>query len=119
MRLPKILVLIICRTAGLIPEPYFENNFLNSSLWNDNEWTYSKTFTMSEGALAAMRTGAMRKLLVFDGIKMGARVVVNGELLGEATDQFLRYSWPLDLAAHRLTASNTLQVIFSAAVVCD
>ena len=30
-------------------------------------------------------------LLVFDGIRMGAMIALNGHLLGNATDQFLRY----------------------------
>ena len=101
------------QNAKLIGDPLFELNFKNATLWS-RTWTYTKTFAMPTAAQAGSVWW-----VVFDGIKMGARVVVNGELLGEATDQFLRYSWPLDPAAHRLTASNTLQVIFSAAVVCD
>jgi hypothetical protein len=49
---------------------------------------------------------------VFDGIKMGANVSVNGHFLFTAVDQFLRYTIPLPnsvLAA----GNNTLAVHFS------
>jgi hypothetical protein len=32
--------------AGLVADPYFENNWLNSSLWSGRLWSYSKTFTL-------------------------------------------------------------------------
>ena len=35
----------------------------------------------------------VRTLLVFDGIKMGAEIFLNGKSLGLATDQFLRYNF--------------------------
>ena len=55
--------------------------------------------------------------MVFDGIKMGAVVKVNGVVLGNATDQFLRYAWDLHPSTHFLTcgsATNTLEVVFPA-----
>ena len=50
--------------AGLVGDPYFENNFLNSSLWSGLLWSYTKTFVLPS---AAADDDA---LLVFDGIKM-------------------------------------------------
>ena len=32
----------------------------------------------------------------FDGVKMGAKIKVNGVEIGETTDQFRRYVFPLD-----------------------
>ena len=55
------------QVSGLIPEPYFENNFRNASLWNDNTWVYSTNFTLSELELTSMAAGGASKLLVFDG----------------------------------------------------
>jgi beta-galactosidase/beta-glucuronidase len=106
------------QVSGLIPEPYFENNFRNASLWNDNTWVYSTDFALTELELTSMRAGGLSKLLVFDGIKMGARVAVNGKVVGVANDEFLRYEWPLDAALHMLDANNKLEVTFDASIDC-
>ena len=50
-------------------------------------------------------------LLVFDGIKMGARIILNDHILGTITDQFLRYSYPIQdllLPNTPKRAANTL-----------
>ncbi len=43
--------------AGQIAEPILNNNFLNSSIWNDNVWTYSVPFTVGDDVLDAMEKG--------------------------------------------------------------
>ena len=80
--------------AGLIGNPLYELNWLNTSLWN-RDWTYSKTFTIEEGMLGVLdgqTDGAQDALLVLDGVKMGATVTLNGVVLGTCTNQFLRYT---------------------------
>ena len=62
--------------ASLIPNPLFGLNFKNHSLWAP-DWTYSATFT---------GTGE-ETLLVFDSVKMGAKVTLNGKALGVISDQ--------------------------------
>ena len=92
--------------AGLIGDPLAELNFLNeSAAWTANTWTYRTSFSVS-AADAGGASGAAAAaggdddddayLLVFDGVKMGAEVRVNGVLLGTAVDQFLRYSFALN-----------------------
>lgn len=95
--------------AGKIGNPLYEINWLiNSSLWNDNAWTYETTFDVpSKGA----------NLLVFDGVKMGAIVKVNGEHLGQMSDQFLRYVFELKNAKPK---GNTLEVTFpGSSITCE
>jgi hypothetical protein len=78
--------------AGKIGDPLYELNFKDKeqqALWMQ-DWTYTRTFSLLEGSSST--TSAM---LVFDSIKMGARVYVDGTLLGTAADQFLRYTFPL------------------------
>jgi hypothetical protein len=75
--------------AGLVGDPYFENNFLNSSLWSGRLWSYTKTFTLPS---AAADDDA---LLVFEGIKMGALIHIDGALVGNTTNQFRRYTFSL------------------------
>lgn len=80
--------------AGQIGDPLYENNFLNSSIWNDHVWTYSTAFTLPGHAQAAALSGS-RVQIVFDGIKMGAVIRLNGITLGNATSQFLRYTFDI------------------------
>jgi hypothetical protein len=87
--------------SGLIGNPLYELNWLNSSIWDDNVWTYSTSFKANS-----------KTLLVFDGIKMGAIIKVNGVEIGRATDQFLRYSFRLNRPGLLKDSGNTLDVFF-------
>ena len=72
-------------SAGIIGDPLYELNWLNSTIWDVNTWTYSTSFT-------APATGT--SVLVFDGVKMGA--YISTARLSNITDQFLRYGfWTL------------------------
>ena len=61
-------------------------------------------------------------LLVFDGVKMGAKIALNGKELGEVNDQFLRYAFPLDVADLVSTAdsgaTHELTVAFDTSIDC-
>ena len=61
-----------------------------------------------------MRAAGGRNLLVFDGIKMGA-TVTNGQTLGVAVDQFLRYTFEVPPTL-MLNGQQTLQVIFDLSI---
>eukprot|EP01050_Picozoa_sp_SAG11_P009946 SAG11_NODE_972_length_6340_cov_3.043423_7_plen_340_part_00 len=111
-------------TAGLIGDPLYELNWLNSSIWNNYTWTYTKAVTLGQSELAVVAAGGT-VLLVFDGIKMGAEVKMNGKLLtpkGQpgVADQFLRYEFPLTSAELNVAAdgSNELSVAFVTAIDC-
>lgn len=47
--------------------------------------------------------------LVFEGVKMGATIQLNGKKLGQITDQFLRYEFPIGSIVQ---STNTLIVTF-------
>lgn len=84
------------QAASLVGDPLFELNFKNATMWDTYVWTYATTFEVGAALLERLgAAGGSRLLLVFDGVKMGAAVRVNGELLGRTTDQFLRYEFPL------------------------
>jgi beta-mannosidase len=104
--------------AGLIGDPLYELNWKNFSLWDDNVWTYTQTFTLSAAELAAISSGSGDTLLVFDGVKMSSSMTINGVALGKTTNQFLRYTFSLAAAVTagvKLEATNTLAVSFDAA----
>ena len=100
------------QNAGQIGDPLVEKNFLNSSLWAARTWTYSTTFA----APAAWRAAGGQNLLVFDGIKMGATVKLNGQTLGVAVDQFLRYTFEVPPALLTNAAEQTLDVVFDPSI---
>jgi len=97
--------------AKVIGEPYYGLNFKNASIWNDHVWTFSKHFDLS------IQDGE-EVILVFDGIKMGAEISVNGHILGNAANQFLRYNFTLDNTILS-NGKNTLEVAFDPKVPVD
>jgi hypothetical protein len=108
--------------AGVIGDPLFEMNFLNgSSTWNLPQWNYTKTFTLEADVLQHATAGESM-LLVLDGVKMGAKILLNGKELGEVNDQFLRYTFPLDAAelvsAADIGAAHELTVAFDTSIDC-
>ena len=108
--------------ANLLEEPYYETNFQrNTSLWSGRVWNYTTTFSLDDASFDA---DAEEILLIFDGIKMGANVFVNGVQLGTATDQFLRYSFPLVASGildsdFNLRKRHTVTVSFDPEITTD
>lgn len=97
------------QTAGLIGDPLYELNFKDASLWHNYTWTYSTSFQVTDPA--AQR--APQTLIVFDGVKMGATVTLNGQALGTVVDQFLRYVYAVPTSS-LVSGTNTLSVSFPA-----
>eukprot|EP00117_Sycon_ciliatum_P026411 scpid28634/ scgid21686/ Beta-mannosidase; Lysosomal beta A mannosidase; Mannanase len=99
--------------AGKVGDPLYELNFKNATLWGFGVWNYTKTikFTdMDVKNIAGYSTAGSDVVLVFDGIKMGANIYMNGKLLGTANDQFLRYNFSLGQAMNSGNGGNGLQV---------
>lgn len=81
--------------AKRVQDPYYNVTWRDPafiSAWHDGTWTYSKTFPTTSAMLAP---AAAETLLVMDGVRMGATVTLNGHVLGNITDQFLRYEYPV------------------------
>ena len=60
---------------GRTPDPYFNSTWRDPSFvaaWNDGLWTYRKIFATPTVAVGSAA------LLVFDGIRMGAMITLNG-----------------------------------------
>jgi hypothetical protein len=96
--------------AGIIDDPLFGTNFKNASVWNGPLWNYSTVFDCA--------VGSTNQLLVFDGIKMGARIFLNGNFLFNASDQHRRYVFPVSSLlrpnANQLTVSFDSSIDMSA-----
>jgi hypothetical protein len=104
------------QNAGIAPDPLTDTNFKNTTFWNGKRWTYRKQFewpNAAEKGTGVVRAGEDEVLLVLEGVKMGAAISLNGELLGNITDQFLRTSYPV---AALLKPTNTLEVVFDQSI---
>ena len=109
-------ILTDLQRAGRTPDPYFNSTWKQPEFvaaWNEGVWTYSTSFD----AAALSGTGgatAEHHLLVFDGIRMGAMIALNGQPLGNASDQFLRYVFEVGALLKPAGAQNVLTVAFGA-----
>ena len=101
-----------------IGDPLYELNFKNATLWNDNAWTYKTSIAMDAEHLSKLHATGGMHVLVFDGVKMGATIKLNGKTIGTATDQFLRYEFPLT-AGMLQAGDNELAVTFDNSIFCD
>ena len=106
--------------ANVIDDPYYERNFLTQRrIWmgppsHDNNssmleqrtrtWTYTTEFELDPTNVVEDTF-----VLVLEGVKMGASVVVNGVVLGNVTDQFVRYTFVLNstVLSHGATDEST------------
>ena len=71
----------------LFYSPYiirYELNFMNATMWDSYTWTYSTAFTMAADRLDHIRAAGGSHLLIFDGVKMGANVMLNGKVIGRS-----------------------------------
>ncbi|CAE7271945.1 MANBA, partial [Symbiodinium pilosum] len=101
--------------AGHIGDPLYELNFLKSAIWDQQTWTFTTNFTVDTRLVGLDAAYPNRLQLVFDGIKMGAVIQVNGKVLGTATSQFIRYTF--DLSPEDLRDGlNKLEVVFDRSI---
>ena len=94
--------------AGKVLDPLSSNNHMDPTQvqwWNGESYTYSKNFSID----ASIRAAASVRL-VLDSVKMGATISVNGHALGNATNQFLRYTF--EVAPLLVSGQNTASVRF-------
>lgn len=111
--------------AGEIGDPLYERNF-KSTLWDATNWTYSTQFETSTDLVDCINN-AGHAYLVLDGVKMGAWVYLNGNLLCQTrnlfgdcddmmqeavTDQFLRYRFEVTKLLLPEGEQNDLRLIF-------
>jgi beta-mannosidase len=118
--------------AGLIDDPYYGINLLTQrNVWMGTNGTFNNATATTEWtrawtyrATADFNTNSHAQhqlLLVVEGIKMGARLAWNGELLGVVTDQFLRYVFPIpeNKSLRQRQNNNSLSVTFDPTITTD
>jgi hypothetical protein len=91
--------------AGIIEDPLTGTNFKNASIWSGDGWNYSKTFDLP----STFTSVGTSSLLVFEGIKMGAKIFLNDVQLGNVSDQHRRYVFSVSKLVKR---ANQVTVMF-------
>eukprot|EP01111_Echinosteliopsis_oligospora_P013129 TRINITY_DN4630_c0_g1_i1.p1 TRINITY_DN4630_c0_g1~~TRINITY_DN4630_c0_g1_i1.p1 ORF type:complete len:919 (-),score=251.71 TRINITY_DN4630_c0_g1_i1:36-2771(-) len=93
-------------------DPLYNTTWTTEShWWNDHDWVYQTTFNYT------FAPNAQEVLLVFDGVKMGANISVNGVNVGEALDEFTRYVF--EVKNYLVNGENKITVIFDAGQPVD
>ncbi|WP_243226323.1 glycoside hydrolase family 2 protein [Microbacterium sp. CIAB417] len=96
--------------AGLIPDPYLDDNESALAWIGLVDWTYEDAFSVTAAELA---TGA-RHDLVFDGIDTVAAVTLNGVHLADVANQHRSYRF--DVTSLLVAGENRLVVAFRSPV---
>ena len=92
--------------AGLINDPFYGDNELSLDWIANCNWEYETVFTYEDISRFTH--------LVFDGLDTIADIYLNGSLLGQSENMFLRYSFPVKKLVHH--GNNILKVKFYSAI---
>ncbi len=58
-------------------------------------WIYERDFTLPQITTSAIRPRNESYVLIIEGVKMGASIEINHEFIGNVTNQFRRYIFPI------------------------
>jgi beta-mannosidase len=96
--------------AGLIPDPYLDDNEAVLAWVGLVDWTYETTFEVMDAALAA----SDRHELVFDGLDTVATVSLNGMPIAEVANQHRTHR--IDVTSTLVAGDNRLTIAFRSPV---
>ncbi len=89
--------------AGLIPDPFADDNEIRVAWVAESDWIWQRSFDVP----AELLTSA-RQFLEFDGLDTLAEVMLDGQLVGCADNQFRR--WRFDVTGRLTLGCHQLQV---------
>ena len=92
--------------AGQIPDPFYRDNEMEALKLMDNDFVYSRIFTIDSGLLEADQV-----LLRAEGLDTIADITVNGQSIGSAYN--MHRIWEFDVKSVLLAGENTISVHFS------
>ena len=108
-QVPGVVHLDLLR-AGLVPDPYLDDNEALLAWIGLVDWTYETTLDLTEDDLASSE----RHELVFDGLDTVATVSVDGEVVAEVANQHRQYR--VDVTQRLRAGGNDLTVAFRSPV---
>lgn len=114
--------------ANLLDEPYFDSNFITQRhVWTGNTTTSrfrpalsprNRTWVYTTNFDTPSHMNSETTLLILEGIKMGAFVEINGQHVGNVTDQFLRYQFNISPLLND-NNTNSLSITFDPSIVTN
>lgn len=96
--------------AGLIPDPYLDDNESRLAWIGLVDWTYATSFELAPGELEAGR----RHSIVFEGLDTVATVTLNGTVIAEVANQHRTHR--IEVADRLVAGANVLVVAFRSPV---
>jgi beta-mannosidase len=96
--------------AGVIPDPYLDDNEAKLAWIGLVDWTYETSLAITGAELAAHE----RHELVFDGLDTVATVLLNGDVIADVANQHRSYR--IDVTDALREGRNTLTVAFRSPV---
>ena len=94
--------------AGAIPDPFLDDNELDVAWVADVDWTYARTFEVSDTMLAHDRID-----IVCDGLDTLATIVVNGMVVASTANMHRSYRFDVRHLVH--VGGNDLSITFASA----
>eukprot|EP00026_Physarum_polycephalum_P002050 Phypoly_transcript_02054.p1 GENE.Phypoly_transcript_02054~~Phypoly_transcript_02054.p1 ORF type:complete len:936 (+),score=107.47 Phypoly_transcript_02054:132-2939(+) len=104
--------------AGVIKDPITDMNWLTDGpMWAKHTWTYNVSFSLSSQDLTLIESSTGGDILVvFDGIKMAANIMINNHVIDTSISQFLRLNYSLRAVQMQtkslVVGQNYLAVVF-------
>ena len=95
------------QAAGVIDDPFYRDNEIQTLWICETDWLYSRTFTVDQSLLACERI-----LLHCEGLDTLASVSINGQFIGTAENMFR--TWEFDVKPHLKLGENRIEVAFQA-----
>lgn len=86
-----------------IENPYFSDNSERCGWVTERDWIYTKAFTLTQSDIKN------HSQIEFDGVDTYADVYLNGVLIGQTENMFLKYAFPVDGIAK--PGENELRVV--------
>ncbi len=105
-KVPGCVQLDLSRAGYLPADLFFGENILEAEKYEDYEWWYEKSFTLSEKE---------NVYLVFEGVDCFAKYFLNGVLIGESENMYIAHEFRVD--EYLKEGENVLTVHLSSAIL--
>ncbi|XP_072031155.1 beta-mannosidase-like [Amphiura filiformis] len=93
---------------SVIKDPYYRLNDVDYRWIANDNWTYTTDFTVSKDILSKQRV-----VLVCHGLDTVASISINGAVVGDSSNMFIRYVF--DIKEHLKSGANTITIAFQSA----
>ncbi len=96
-------------SAGEIPDPFYKDNESKVQWVGAEDWSYSRTFTLTESQLVKRKV-----LLSCECLDTLCELFLNGQKIGEGKNAHIKYEF--DIKPYAKTGENELEILFHSPV---